>query len=103
MVSPRGDAVRNLFKAFLVAVFGMIAVGVLERAWAQNFDAEPKHGRVELSAGFSADPFFVPLNSGGNQNSGHLPVGCVGYFNAEQPDVLLLYDAGSTIPTFFVD
>lgn len=94
---------RNLFKTFLVGAFSVIAAGTLEMAAAQNFDAEPKFGRFELRAGFAADPFIVPVDSGGSDGSGHLPVGCDGYFNAEQPDVSLVYDAGSANLTFFVD
>ncbi len=68
-------------------------------ASAQNYDAEPKYGEANLASGFSPDPYVVNVKSGGDDPTTHLPEGCVGFINAEQPDFSFSYEP-STLDLF---
>lgn len=60
-----------------------------------DYMLEPGYGYVDLSAGFSPDPYDVSLTSGGSVNSD--VVGCTGMI-AEAPDFRLNYSAGDVFP-----
>lgn len=71
---------------------------------AQNTDAEPRYGLERLTAGFEPDPHTVPLKSGGETAVSGLPETCLGYINAGQPDVSVIYENRPDLNlTFFVD
>ncbi|MDA0367199.1 MAG: serine protease [Proteobacteria bacterium] len=71
---------------------------------AQNTDAEPRYGLERLTAGFQPDPHTVLLKSGGETEVSGLPETCLGYINAAQPDVSLIYENYPNLNlTFFVD
>lgn len=61
---------------------------------AQDFDAEPNFGTVDLAAGFTPDPQVVAVRSGGSLNAQSISPACRGFIS-NAPDVRLNYDAGS--------
>jgi len=62
-------------------------------AVAQNFDAEPNYGTVNLVSGFTPDPYVVRLQSGGSVDTSRLNNNCRGFIT-DAPDVRLNYEAG---------
>ena len=66
--------------------------------------AEPAaYGTLDLSAGFSPDPYAVPVRAGGAFDASALgPYECAGYIDAERPDVRVHYAAGGYVLRFFV-
>lgn len=65
-------------------------------AIAQNLGANPLYGTVDLTAGFTPDPYSVDVMPGGSTNAANLNLGsdCVGFINASNPDVRVNYQAG---------
>ena len=63
-------------------------------AAAQNYDAAPNYGTVELTSGFLPDPRVVAVSSGGEINASSIDASCQG-FVSDAPDVRLIYHAGS--------
>ena len=63
-------------------------------AAAQDFDADPNFGTIELASGFTPDPQVVAVRSGGELNAQSLSDSCRGFIS-EAPDVRLHFDAGS--------
>lgn len=60
-----------------------------------NYSASPLYEYLELSADFTPDPIIVPLQAGGDQDVSVLTQWqCLGYVNANRPDVTLNYRAG---------
>lgn len=79
-------------KLAAAAAAALVAVGP---AAAQNVNADPSYGTVNLNAGFTPDPYVVPLSSGGGINASNAIGGsCRGYI-ANNPDVRLNYSNGS--------
>lgn len=67
-----------------------------------NWSARPTYGTVDLSAGFRPDPWRRSLKAGGSHDVGASVGGqCVGYINAQAPDIDLNYDAGSLLSLHF--
>lgn len=74
------------------AVAALATAGI---AAAQNYSLAPAYGTVNLSAGFTPDPYIVNVASGGrNDASQTVSSSCRGFI-AEAPDVRLNYTAGS--------
>jgi hypothetical protein len=63
-------------------------------AAAQDVDAEPNYGTVELAAGFTPDPHRVNLQSGGDIDASGIGSPCNGYIS-NAPDVRLVYASGN--------
>ena len=63
-------------------------------AAAQDFDADPNFGTVELASGFTPDPQVIAVRSGGSLNAESISPSCRGFIS-NAPDVRLNYDAGS--------
>lgn len=61
---------------------------------AQNIDARPNYGTVNLRAGYTPDPHVVAVRSGGNIDASRVGSNCRGYISAA-PDVRLVYSSGS--------
>jgi hypothetical protein len=59
-----------------------------------DFTATPTFGSVVLTAGFSPDPYQMPITAGGSLSASTLGAGCVGRI-ATAPDFSLNYTAGS--------
>lgn len=73
----------------------LAAVAVAGVATAQNYSLNPAYGTVNLTAGFTPDPYVVNVQSGGrNDASQSVSSSCRG-FVADAPDVRLNYSAGS--------
>ena len=73
----------------------LAAVAVAGVAAAQNYSLNPAYGTVNLTAGFTPDPYVVNVLSGGrNDASQTVSSSCRGFI-AEAPDVRLNYSAGS--------
>jgi hypothetical protein len=74
------------------ALAAVAAAGV---ATAQNYNLNPAYGTVNLTAGFTPDPYVVNVASGGrNDASQTVSSSCRG-FVADAPDVRLNYSSGS--------
>jgi len=77
------------------AVAALATAGI---AAAQNYGLQPAYGTVNLTAGFTPDPYVVNVASGGrNDASQTVSSSCRGFI-AEAPDVRLNYRAGSSLP-----
>jgi hypothetical protein len=63
-------------------------------AAAQDFNAAPNFGTINLSGGFTPDPQVVSVRSGGSLNAQSLSANCQGFIS-NAPDVRLNYNAGS--------
>ena len=63
-------------------------------ASAQNVDADPNYGTVELRGGFTPDPQVVAVRSGGNVNAESIASRCRGFIS-DAPDVRLVFAPGS--------
>ncbi len=85
-----------------VLSLGAIAVGVsllglpAAESLAQDYNATPLYGTLNLDAGFTPDPQRVDLQAGGSTNARTLNLGsgCVGYIATSQPDVRVRYVPG---------
>ena len=78
--------VRTLAVAVSLAAAAPIA--------AQDVNADPNYGTVELAAGFAPDPHVVAVRAGGSLPASGIRSGCRGFITAA-PDVRLDYAAGS--------
>jgi hypothetical protein len=65
-------------------------------AAAQDINADPNYGTVELESGFTPDPHVVALRAGGTLPASRVRSDCRGFIT-DAPDVRLDYDAG-TLP-----
>jgi len=82
----------------LAAGAALAAVATAGVATAQNFNLQPAYGTVNLTAGFTPDPYVVNVASGGrNDASRTVSSSCRGFI-AEAPDVRLNYRAGTSLP-----
>lgn len=80
-----------LYSALALALPGAAAL-------AQDYTLQPNYGDTSLQAGFSPDPFVVPLQSGGSIDAGQtLGDSCRGYVS-NAPDFSVHYSAGSVLP-----
>ena len=78
-----------------LAILAVAAVGsaAVPAAVAQNVNAEPNYGTVNLRSGFLPDPHIVALQSGGDIDVSRLNSNCRGFIT-DAPDVRLNYTAG---------
>ncbi|MEZ5959537.1 MAG: peptidase S1 [Hyphomonadaceae bacterium] len=84
---------KSRFVAAVAAAAVVLSAGV---AAAQNWQATPTFGSVRLTAGFTPDPYNVPLVAGGPINSRQtLGAACPGFI-ANSPDFDLYWTAGRT-------
>lgn len=74
----------------LVAVCALAAAPAV----AQDFNADPNFGTLNLRSGFTPDPQVVPVRSGGQINAQNFSSDCRGFIS-NAPDLRLYYDAGS--------
>ena len=63
-------------------------------ASAQEINARPNYGTVNLHVGFPDDPNVTNVSSGGNINAERIGNSCRGFISAA-PDVRLVYSSGS--------
>lgn len=85
-----------MYRACLAAGAGLVlAAGA---AHAQDPGAAPSFGSVDLSSGFSPDPFTVELQSGGPIDAQRALGGDCRGFIASAPDFSINYGAGETWP-----
>lgn len=87
-------SIRSLKLAAMLAVGATIAV---LPASAQNFNANPNYGTVNLRTGFTPDPRVVALRAGGNLAASQISPDCRGYIT-NAPDVRLNFQGGSSLP-----
>jgi len=91
---------------FRAPTLSALAAGLLlfgaGSALAQNWQAEPRYGTLNLSAGFDSDPRTVSVVAGGTNPAGHLGSGCAGNIDNSRPDVDLNYTAGSFALSIYV-
>lgn len=81
---------RFAYRIFVVATLACVALPVA----AQDVEADPNYGTIELSAGFTPDPYGVDLESGGDIDASGLGQPCTGYIS-DAPDVRLVYSIGN--------
>ena len=73
----------------------IIAAGVAAApATAQDYNADPNFGTVNLTSGFTPDPQVIAVRSGGEINASTVSQSCAGFIS-NAPDVRLNYTAGS--------
>lgn len=63
-------------------------------ATAQDFNANPNYGTINLSAGFTPDPNIINVRAGGDLSAGKMGSNCAGFIS-NAPDVRLNYSRGS--------
>lgn len=68
-------------------------------ALAQSAHLTANYGEINLSAGFTPDPYRVEMHAGGGTSANHLPGSCIGNIS-EAPDFEVTYEAGS-LPLVF--
>ena len=82
------------FRSFSLAAAVLLAAAV--PASAQDFNATPNYGTVNLRTGFMPDPNVVSVQSGGNLDAARIAPNCAGFVTSA-PDLRLVYEAG-TLP-----
>ncbi|MGE0829833.1 MAG: peptidase S1 [Hyphomonadaceae bacterium] len=70
-----------------------LGFGMAAPAAAQNVNAAPAYGSVNLVSGFQPDPYLVNINAGGSISAGQAISGCAGFI-ANAPDFRLNFTAG---------
>ena len=81
-------SINRAFAALAACVLAALPAG------AQDFNADPNYGVVNLRAGFEPDPQVIGLRSGGQLNAQSISDSCRGFIS-NAPDVRLVYAAGS--------
>ena len=71
-----------------------LALAAAVPAAAQDFNATPNYGTLNLRTGFEPDPHVIAVQSGGDRDASRIAPGCAGFITS-QPDVRLVYEAGS--------
>jgi len=84
------------FRSFTLAASVLLAAAVPASAPAQDFNARPNYGTVELRTGFEPDPHVTQVQSGGNLDASRIASNCAGFITSA-PDLRLVFDAG-TLP-----
>ena len=79
----------NIARALIVA-----ACFAAAPAAAQDYNADPNFGTLNLASGFTPDPQVVAVRSGGEINAATISQSCQGFIS-NAPDVRLNYTAGS--------
>lgn len=84
---------RSMSIVALAGLAAVLAAGAAHSQERPNYSASPTYGTVNLSAGFTSDPWVVPVTSGGSLPASNISSSCSGYI-ARAPDVRLRYQAG---------
>lgn len=79
-------------RSFTLAASVLLAAAV--PAAAQDFNATPNYGTLNLRTGFTPDPSVIRVQSGGSLDASTIDSSCAGFITAA-PDVRLVYTAGS--------
>ena len=80
----------------LIAAAALATVAVIP-ASAQDFNAAPNYGTLNLATGFTPDPAMVQVQSGGNLNAERISPNCRGFIS-NAPDIRLNFAGGSNLP-----
>ncbi len=89
----------NMFKNLIIASAAAVAVAVSAvPSMAQDWQASPTYGSVSLTTGFTPDPHYVGLRSGGPINVAQTLGGACRGFVANAPDFDLYFTGGSNLP-----
>lgn len=75
-------------------LFALALAAAALPAAAQDFNAEPNFGTINLTSGFQPDPQVISVQSGGSINIQNQAPNCRGFIS-NAPDVRLYFDAGS--------
>ena len=76
----------------------LAAIATAGIATAQDFNAQPNYGTINLNTGFTPDPQVINLQSGGNIDASQaVSSSCRGYIT-NAPDVRLNFQGGSNLP-----
>lgn len=81
-------------KTARVLLAAMALVSCVGTATAQNPNADPNYGSVNLVTGFTPDPRVISLQAGGTIAASGIRSDCAGFITSA-PDVRLRYEAGS--------
>jgi hypothetical protein len=81
-------------RSFTLAASVLLAAAVPASASAQDFNATPNYGTLNLRTGFEPDPNVISVQSGGSVDAARIGSHCAGFITS-QPDVRLVYEAGS--------
>ena len=81
------------FRSFSLAASVLLAAAIPASAPAQDFNATPNYGTLNLRTGFEPDPNVIRVQSGGNLDASRLDSTCAGFITSA-PDVRLVYTAG---------
>jgi hypothetical protein len=84
------------FRTFTLAASVLLAAAVPASAPAQDINATPNYGTINLRTGFTPDPRVVAVQSGGNLDASRVSANCAGFVTSA-PDVRLVFEAG-TLP-----
>ena len=84
----------RLHRAAVAASAVLAASIALVPVAAQDFNAAPNFGTVNLRAGFTPDPRVVAVRAGGNLDASGISGSCRGFIS-NAPDVRLNYTNGS--------
>lgn len=82
-----------LMKNLATATALSVAVMATAPVAAQNINAEPNYETVQLQTGFTPDPYYVRLQSGGSIDAQTISSSCRGFIS-DAPDVRLNFEAG---------
>lgn len=86
----------RVFVGIAVAVTALVLAG---SALAQNSGLKANFGEINLSAGFTPDPYRVSVTAGGEIDGARLPGSCTGRIS-DAPDFEVTYTSGS-LPLVF--
>lgn len=81
-------------RPLILALAAAASVLIAGSASAQNVDADPNYGELNLSAGFTPDPAMLSLLAGGDIDAGDQFDGCTGYISTT-PDMRLFWDGSA--------
>lgn len=82
-------SVKNMAAAMILSVAAVSAAP----ATAQNVNANPNYETVHLESGFTPDPYYIRLQSGGSIDAQSISSDCRGFIS-DAPDVRLHFEAG---------
>jgi hypothetical protein len=83
----------SIRKNLMLAAVAALVAGA-GPATAQDMNADPNFGTVNLRSGFTPDPRVVSVQSGGDIDAETIDPSCRGFIS-NAPDLRLYYDAGS--------
>lgn len=81
------------FRSVSLAASVLLAAAVPASASAQDFNATPNYGTINLRTGFEPDPNVIAVQSGGNLDASRVDSHCAGFITSA-PDVRVVYTAG---------